>query len=73
MRAGTVNLADPVTVDTDLPAPGTGYFYLVDGINDCGEGPAGINTDLQVIVAKQINGGLVALFVVPGIGTSYTR
>ena len=33
-----------VDLATDLPAPGTAYWYLITGCNDVGEGSAGAGT-----------------------------
>ena len=35
------DLASPALVDTELPAPGTGYWYLSRGENACGVGTFG--------------------------------
>jgi hypothetical protein len=38
-------IAETVAVDaTDPATPGTGFYYLIAGINVCGEGPAGMDS-----------------------------
>ncbi len=39
------NTAQLTSVDAADPAVGTGFYYLVAGGNDCGEGPIGLRTD----------------------------
>jgi len=48
------------TVDATDPAAGMGYYYLVSGVNSCGEGPAGadsLGSDLVPAVACTGGGG----------------
>jgi hypothetical protein len=38
------SLTNPSAQDPQLPSPGTGFYYLVAGRNNCGEGTLGSNS-----------------------------
>ena len=37
--------AEPFAEDQEIPAPGSGFYYLVSGVNACGEGTLGARSD----------------------------
>jgi hypothetical protein len=43
------NSPDTETVDSAMPPLAGGFYYLIAGRNDCGEGPAGVNSMGQAI------------------------
>ena len=49
------NTAATDSPDAAVPAPGTGYYYLVSGKNECGEGPAGRDSAGQEILGYEID------------------
>jgi hypothetical protein len=49
--------AQPLLVDTGVPAVSSAFFYLVGAVNDCpdGQGPLGVATDGSLRTASACN------------------